>query len=118
RALRVVHDNTAPERARPRRREEAQLELALPEATPQASGDDDRLPLVRETALVELVDRRGERLLTGISLHSGIRERWWLDHDRRSPSSLCELRERRAGEREAQGVAYRGDRVRDLLRRW
>ena len=114
--LRIVHGDASPERASPRRREQA-LELALAIASSQAACDEERQLRVGDPAGRELVDRRGERRRAWILLRPGHRERRRLDDDRRTRSRPRESRERPPGEREPQRVADRRRDVDDLVRR-
>ena len=113
--LRVVDDDAAAKAPRLRTREEA-FEVPLSEPPPEAARDEDRLPLVRNPAALELRDGLRDRGLAGLLGRAGKREGGGLDEDRRRPAGRRELVEPRAGERKAQRVAHRRGDVHDLAR--
>ena len=87
------------------------LEVTAVRPAHQAGRDEKRLALGGDADPLELRGRRGERGLARIVRRSGKRQRGRLDHDRRSPASPCQRRERLAGQRETERVADRGPHV-------
>ena len=112
---RVVDEDAAVERPRLRRGEQP-LEVALGEAPPEPARDEDRLPLVRDSAPPQLRDRHRDRRLPSVLGRAGEGEGRRLDDDRRAPALRHERLERPAREREAERVAHRSRDVDDLPR--
>jgi hypothetical protein len=116
RRLRVVEEEEAAEGAHERRREEQAREIAGSGAPPETGRDEDRLPVIRDAAAVELSDRRGDRVAPRVVRDVRQRECGRLDHDRRATSAAGRGGERRAREWEPERVPHGGPDVHDLVR--
>ena len=112
--LGVVHLDPAVKAAGERRREQ-RLELALAGSPVEPAGDEDRLARGRDAEPLQLVDRGGERVAARIAGRARKRQLGRLDDERRRAAARDERLERRAREREAERIAYRGGDVDDAL---
>ena len=116
RVFRVVHDHPAAKTpAELRCGEQRHVRGAGP--APEAAGDQERLPLARHARALQLLRRAFDRGSARIGGRTGDRQAGQLDDDRHARRPAHELLERRALEREAQGLTDGGGDVGDDLAR-
>ncbi len=111
-----MDDHLAVERTRERRREQS-VELAAAGPSPEAGGDEDRLPLVGNAEVSQFLHGCSDGSAPGIDRRARQRQRGHVGDDRRPSSSRHDAGQRRARERKAHRVADRRADVRDRLRR-
>ena len=115
-SLGVVDDHLAVERTRERRREQP-IELAAAGPSRQAGGDEDRLPLVRNAEVSQLLHGCSDRSTPGVDRRAGQRQRGDVGDDRRPSTPRHDAGQRRARKRKAHSVADGRADIGDRLRR-